>query len=339
MISIECYSGLPIEYESFLIERYNSFITTCRYIEVYCTTYDINYMLVYKNNTLIELLIFGNKGNTSTCFNSLVDIDQNIVAEFTKEIFEKYSSIQKIDIVASYKEYTFPKAVLCPRSDDHILYLPSTMEDYYSKLGSSTRQTIKNRKVRLLRDYPEVNFVTKYGDEIEENIVDKIIQLNCNRMKNKGIIPRIDDTYKNNIFKYSQYYGCVAYLEIDGMVVAGCISSIINKGIFGHVNAHDDNFSKYNIGEICAFYIIQTSIEKGLSTFHLLWGKSDLKKRLLAKPHVLFSYIIYRSYSLDYIFNKAKTTVLLIMIRIKQSEFIEPLRNAIKGYRRKNWKG
>ncbi|MDP4238377.1 MAG: GNAT family N-acetyltransferase [Bacteroidota bacterium] len=338
MISIECYSGLPIEYESFLIERYNSFITTCRYIEVNYSSYEINYMLIYENDILIELILFGNKGNTSTCLNSLVDIDQDIVAEFTKEIFEKYSSIQKIDIVASYKEYLLPKAVSCPKSDDHILNLPQTIDDYYLELGYHTRKNIKNRKVRLSRDYPGVSFVTKYGDEIEENIVNKIIQLNCNRMKKKGIIPGIDYTYKNNIYKYSQYYGCVAYLEIDGVIAAGCIATILNKEIFLHVIAHDDSFSKYNVGEVCIFNLIQFSIEKGISTVHFLWGETELKKRFLAKPHLLFTYVLFRSYSLEYILRTVKTIFFSVLSKFGYSKLTQPFKNAIKFYRKKSWK-
>lgn len=335
MISIKCFKGLPVEYESFLIDKYNSFITTCRYIEVYCSSFDINYMIVYKNSKLVEILIFGNKGKTSTCFNSLVEINQDIIFESTKYIFEKYPFIQKVKIVSSYQKYFFEKSFLLSKSDDHILSLPSTMDDYYRDLGRSTRQNIKNRTVRLLRDYPQVKFATKFGLEIEESLVNKILQLNLVRMKNKGTISRIDSNYTNNIYKYSQHYGCVAYLEIDDVIVAGSINTILNKGLFGHVTAFDKNFSKYNVGEICAFYLIQTSIDNGLSTLHFLWGESDLKSRLLAKPRLLFSYFIYREYSSDYVYYRAKTIYISILESFKRSKYSRPIKDAIKMYRRK----
>jgi len=335
MISIECFKGLPIEYESFLIEKYDSFITTCRYIEVYYPTYDINYMLVYENSNLSELLIFGNRGNKATCFNSLVSIDQNIVTEFQKNIFEKYPFIKKIEIVASYKNYFLNKSFLINKNDDQILNLPSTIDDFYLKLGYHTRKNIKNRRVKLLIDYPKVKFITKFGVDIEESIVDKIIQLNCDIMKQKGIIPGIDNTYKNNIYKYSQHYGCVTYIEIDGVIVAGCISTVLNKGVFAHVLAHDNNFSKYHVGEACMFYLIQTSIEKGLSTFHFLWGENELKKRFMAKPNILYSYYIYKSNSFDYFYNRLKISYQNILANFKNSKFTKPIKKAIKYYRKK----
>jgi len=338
MISIEAFEGIPTAYESYLIDKYSSFFTTCRYMEVYYTSFDIHHMLVYENNTLIELLIFGNKGNTSWCFNSLVAIDQNVIKICTKELFERYPAIKKIEIVVSYKEYDLKKAILSSKLDNNILELPSTMADYFLSLGSSTRQTTKNRKAKLLKEHSDVNFITKYGAEIDEKIIDEIILLSWNRMKSKGIIPAEDASYKKNIYKYAHYYGCVAYIEIDGVIAAGCICSIINKEIFGHVNTFDNNFSRYNPGELIAFYIIETSIEKGLSTFHFLWGKSDLKKRLLAKPHVLFSYIIFRTYSFHYISSKVKITLSESFKELIHSSYFRPIRNRIKSYRKRKWK-
>jgi len=338
MISIECYEGLPLNYESFLIERYNSYMTTCRYIEIYNSNYDLNYMLVKEDNQLVELIIFGNKKDTSTCFNSLVDIDQNIISECLKKIFEIHNSIKKIKIVASYNNYLLRNSFLISEFNDHIIKLPSTMNDYYSELGRSTRQRLRNRKVKLLKDYPGVNFVTKFGIEIEERMIEKIIQLNYYRMKLKGKIPGKDNTFKNNIYKYSQYYGCVSYIEVDNEIIAGSISIILNNRIFGLVSAHDNNFNQYNLGEACIFFVIETAIEKGLSAFHFLWGESELKDRLLAKPKLLFSYVIYRSNTLDYFVGKLNALFIRKLLVIKQSNFTKPIRNVIKNYRSRSWK-
>ena len=334
MISIQCFEGLPLKYESFLIKKYNSYITTCRYIEVYYPTSDVNYMLIYENENIVEILVYGNEGNTTHCFNSLVDIDQKIVEEFKKIIFDKYHFIKKISIDASYKNYELDRSILTFKSDDQILNLPKTMDEYFSELSSSTRQTYKNRKVRLLKDYPQVNFVTKYGSEIEVELITKIFELNNDKMNHKGIPHGIDTVYKNNIYRYSQYYGCVTYIEIDGQLVAGSINSILNKGIFGHITAYNTNFSKYNVGEICAFYLIQTSIENGLSTFHFLWGKNDLKKRLLGKPHFLYSYLIFRTYSFDYFYTEVRIMILHILNKFKESKISLPLRMVIKYFYR-----
>jgi hypothetical protein len=58
-------------------------------------------MCVYQDSKLIDLLIYGNNGDTSTCLNALVDIDQEIVNTCSKKIFEIYPVIKKNIIAAS----------------------------------------------------------------------------------------------------------------------------------------------------------------------------------------------------------------------------------------------
>ncbi|MDR3651531.1 MAG: GNAT family N-acetyltransferase [Paludibacter sp.] len=338
MISVECFKELPLEYESFLIEKYDSFLTTCRYIEVYTPKYKINFMLVREDNKLIDLLIFGNCKDTSRCLNSYVAIDQEIIKACSNKLFEIYPSIKKIIISSSYKNYLINRSFLFDRSTDHIIDLPSSMDEYFSDLGRNTRQHLKNYKARLLRDYPEIKFETIYKADIDEGIIDKIVQMNIDRMIYKGIVPGKNNDDKINFFRYSQHYGCVAYIEIDGVIAAGCIATILNKKIFLQVISHDNNFSKYNVGQLCILYLIETSIEKGMLAFHFLSGDNEYKNRLLGKPHSMFSYFIYRAYSLDYYYSKIKAIVLRILIDFRLSKFSKPIRYAIKYYRRKKWK-
>jgi len=337
MITIECFEGLPLEHESFLIEKYDSFMTTCRYLEIYHSTCDIKYVLIYENSILLDLFIFENVGNTTTCFNSLVEIDQNIVLKFLEYIFDNFPFIQKIKIIASYKEYSFKNTVLFSKWNDHIIDLPASMNDYFLELGYHTRKNMKNRRVRLLRDYPNANFVVKFKTEIDAEIIDKILELSNERMKHKGIVFGKDKIAKMNTYKYSQYYGCVTYVEIEGMIAAGSISTMLNKRIFAHVIAHDESFSKYNLGETCMGYLIQTSIDKGMTSFNLSWGENEYKSRLLAKPHMLFSYNIYRAYSLDYLLSEIKSICSEIIKGFRLSKYSLPIRNAIKSYRIKKW--
>jgi hypothetical protein len=334
MISIEYKKGLPLGYESFLIERYDSFISTCRYVEVYYPSYDMGHLLVYRDGSLIELLLLGNKGDTTACFNALVKLPQDIMEKCLAKIFEIFPNTSRVKIDASYAHYELKKSVLFYKSDDHILQLPSSLDTYSAALGSKTRKHLKARLAKLIDEFSTINFVTRFGADIEEVIVDKIIQLNCDRMKHKGKVHGIDNSYKNNIYKYSQHYGCVVYLELNGEIVAGCIGSIINKSLFLHVIAHDNNYSKYNVGEVCVFHLIKTSIEKRLETLHFLWGVSELKRRFLAKPEILYSYFVYRNYSLAYLNEKMKVKFVEMLLSLKDKKISNLVRNAIQDYRK-----
>jgi hypothetical protein len=337
MISIECFEGLPIEYESFLIQKYGSFITTCRYLEIYHPGYHFVYMPVTEDGKLIELLIFGNLNHTSKCFNSLVKIDQDIVSDGIKKLFKKYPAIKKVEIIASYKEYEIKKSFLSFKSDDYILPLPATLDEYYLELGCKTRKHIRQRRERLPKEFENVKFIAKFSNEIDESSISQIIKLNISRMTHKGIAIKCKEQHDTNYFKYAQHYGCLAYLEIDGLLVAGCISTILNNEIFLHKISHDNNFNKYNVGEVCVFNLINLSIEKGISTFHFLWGESELKKRFMAKPHLLFSYEVYRNYSTYYISGKIKTLSTRLVKKFKKSSIANPIRKAIRQIRKLRW--
>lgn len=337
MITIECVEGLPSQYESFLREKYDSFMTNCRYIEIYYKDYVVHYMLVREDDKLIELIIFGNQGNTSICFNSLVDIDEEIITQCSQKLFVKYPLITRIHISVSYKSYSLNKSYLFSNASDYVLRLPATMDEYLADVGASTRKNIRNLQSRLTRDCPAVKYHTKFGSEIGVELISAIIKLNIARMKKKGIVPGSTLADTANVFGFAQHYGFVTYIEINGAIVAGNISFVLNKRVFGFIIAHDDNYSQYNIGRICQLHVIKTAIEKGYASFHFLWGENDYKKRLAAKPLTLFSYYIYREYSFDFFISKHKAIVTRMIYSFRQSKYSKPMRDTIKRYRARSW--
>jgi len=336
MISTKCFKGLPVEYESFLIEKYDSFVTTCRYIELFHKTSDLNYLLFHENDILIEVIIIDIKGKTTACLNSLAYLNQEILVEFTKYLFNNFPIVQEIVFDSCYNNLTISKSVQFRRSDDFIIQLPSTIESYFLELGRSTRGNMRNLKNKLQKDYANVNFVTKIGPEIEESIIDRIIHMNFDRIKYKRKVPTKNHNNTNNIYKYSGSYGCVTYIEIDGLIIAGCISIMSNNSVSLLIIGHDNNFSRYNVGQLCMVYLIQNSIEKGFSSLHLLSGELEYKTRFLAKPQEMLSFIVFRNYSVTFVFGKLKEFNSKIVERIRLSKYSLPLRNALKRLRTKS---
>ena len=336
MYTIECFDGFPIEYESFLIKKYDSFVTTCKYLEIFYSAIDIHYMLIHENNSLIDVMVFDNKGNTALCLNSLAQLDINILGVFTQNLFKNYPSITKIEFSSTYSNNQLDKSILTVRSDDYVIKLPPSIDNYFQQLGSSTRSNVKKHKNKFLREYPQANFVTKIGDEIDESTIDKIIRLNFERIISKKEVPHADHTQTNKHYRYAQHYGCVTYIEIDGLIVAGCIAYMSNESMYSNFLSHDNNYSKYNAGQLCMLYLIQVSIERGFSTFHLLSGECEYKTRFLAKPYPLYSNIVYKTVSIPFIISKIKEFYSRIIYQIKLSKFVTPVKNAYKKFSKKS---
>ena len=337
MIDFTYVNGLPADYEPFLIQRYNSFITNCRYIEIHYADYDLGYMLVHKDGELQDLFVFGNRGHLSKCFNSLTSIDSEVFKEFQKQIFITFPKIRKIEIVASYVKYDFEKSINYFVSDNHILQLPNSLDEYYSLLGAKTRKHIKARTAKLYKEFKQVDFSIKFGQDVDRDVFDKIIKFNCMRMKGKGKTPGINEDNKNHLYQFVKQYGYVVYLELDGRIVAGCISTLINKTISLHVIAHDNLYSKYNVGEVCAFHLIQKSMENKWSDIQFLWGRSELKRRFLAVCHPLYFYYIYRNYTPEYYLKCLNVTCSNQIKRIEHIEALSPLKNFVIGLRKKSF--
>lgn len=334
--SYEYYEGLPFDYEEFLIEKYKSFISNCRYIEIYFPNDKHYFAILKKEDKISEIIVFGILDKNCNCYNSLVNIDQAILKEFSNNVFSKFTALSNIRFSSSYLKYDLKKSFLLSTANDYILNLPDSLDTYFAELGATTRRHLKNYKARLLRDYPQAHFVTKYTSQIEREEIDRIVQLSFQRMKSKGIIPGKNQNDVNDFYRYSQYYGLVGYIEIDGQIVAGSISYIIDNRFFLYMIAHDNDFAKFNIGQLCIVYLIQLAIGKKFKTFHFLWGENDYKMRFNATPHQLSTYVFYKTYSIDFMLSKAKARFSRFLIQVRLSKYSKPVRNAIKFYRRSN---
>ena len=156
------------------------------------------------------------------------------------------------------------------------------------------------------------------------------------RIISKGQVPNVNSTHIDNFHQYSQHYGCVAYIEVNGSIIAGSIAYMSNKSMYSYFLAHDNDYSNYNAGQLCMLYLIQVAIEKGFTEFHLLWGESEYKTRFLAKPRTMYSYIIFKSFSYNFIFNKTKEYFSHLLYDFKRSKYALPLKSALRYFKKKN---
>ncbi len=338
MISTKCFDGLPHEYESFLIEKYDSFVTTCQYIEIFHPPTEAHYMLLYENELLQDIYIFDIRGNTAVCLNSLIHLNMSNTTAFKNELFAHYPEVTNIEFPSIYNDIFHDKSIITLRSDNYVIPLPDSMDGYFQQLGSSTRSNVRKHKRKFLNDYPNAKFVAKSGSEIDERMIDKIIRLNFERILSKNEVPHANHDDVNHHYNYSKHYGCVTYIELDGAIIAGCIAYTMHGSMYSYFLSHDNNYSKYNAGQLCMLFLIEVSIEKGFRDFHLLWGECEYKTRFLAKPRPLFSYKVFRSYSSSFFLSRIKEAISYMIYKIKISKFAVPIKNQVKKLRKKSEK-
>lgn len=95
--------------------------------------------------------------------------------------------------------------------------------------------------------------------------------------------------------------GLIYKVVIDGKTIAGCIGELIGEDFYLHKIAHDNKFSRYNLGQIALLKLIELLINFRVKRFHFLWSKGvDYKIRFGGVPHAIWTYSFYTAHSFSY---------------------------------------
>ncbi|MGV3656237.1 MAG: GNAT family N-acetyltransferase [Noviherbaspirillum sp.] len=180
-------------------------------------------------------------------------------------------------------------------SDDYILALPDSEQQYRASLGKSTRSYVNRYLNKLKRDFPSFTFQVYEEKAIPAQLVRDIVELNRTRMAEKGKVSAIDAAESERMVELAADCGLVCVASIDGRLCAGMICYRIRQNYFMAVIAHESAYNDYRIGTLCCYLGIGACIARKGREFHFLWGKYDYKSRLGGVQRELDDVLVYRS--------------------------------------------
>jgi hypothetical protein len=158
------------------------------YHMVYGTiTSDTSTYVVKNNGEIITVLLFRLESGTVRVLNEQFRITAEEIDRFAHYIFNAWPSINIISfpvIDTAANALSFP----CRQShctQDIVLALPDTAEEYLGSLGKSTRSYIKRYLNKLKRSFPSVSCKTYGNKEFSEQHIHDIIALSRARMAGK----------------------------------------------------------------------------------------------------------------------------------------------------------
>lgn len=132
--------------------------------------------------------------------------------------------------------------------------------------------------------------------EITEKLFNELVLLNKKRMNNKGKISGLDDISKNKISMCAKVYGrCFCLFDADDNLMAGTLCQKIGNNYFLHIIAHDPKYDDINIGQVILFQTINSIIEDGAISLHMLWGKAEYKTRFGGIENTLYDFYICKN--------------------------------------------
>lgn len=184
-----------------------------------------------------------------------------------------------------------PKTIIIRESEDMIVDLPDTYDDYIKSLGPNARRHARHRGEKIWNQFSgRIKKEITQNKEIDFKAVEKILELNKVRMQKKGT------PYLSNIERNKQWHqlarkcGLLVTIKIDNQIVAGTLTYAYkeNNQAYMVLIGNDIAYDQSHLGSVCDLETIKELIELKIKNLHLLWGDSFYKHDFGAKRNDLF---------------------------------------------------
>lgn len=297
-VAISCYEQkVPAFIEAEIDWLYGHLLCSLSNFEVARNLQGVSTYIARRSGVAIAIFLFRHEQGKVTVANEFIELDQDAATLFTQYIFTRFPAVHLISfrkVHPAFLRLPYPhQAVTC--TEDFVVNLPGSVEEYQSALGKNMRRNIKRYTATLQQDFPSYRYQVHVQQDIAEKDLRDIIQLNRVRMAGKNIVSRIDEEEADWIVALAKRCGIVGVATIDGRVCGGAIGFRIGDNYFMHVIAHDPAFNDYSLGILCYYQTICEGIARKGKRFHLLPGRYEYKYRLLGELREIASVDIYRS--------------------------------------------
>jgi hypothetical protein len=227
-------------------------------------------------------------------------LDDDEIERFARYVFGKYPaagviSFHAVDIALPAFPYPHQR-FNC--TEDIILDLPSTADEYLASLGKNMRRNVKRYMDKLKRDFPSFRYDihdVSEGAVLDERQLRAIIGFSRARIAGKNKAYAMDDEEVDRVIALTKACGMVGVASIDGQVCGGAIGYRVGDNYFFKVISHDPRYNDYSTGILCTYLTICACIARGCRQYNFMQDGYDYKYALGAVPRALDHLSIYRS--------------------------------------------
>jgi hypothetical protein len=297
--SITCYQNLVPDFVEAELERlYGSLFSSLPQLRVYGGIEDVNTYVVDNGTRIVTLWLFRLEAGRVHVLNEAITVGSEDMRRFAAFIFSRYPAAQVLlfNAIAPLIDcLPFPfQRFNC--TEDSVLILPATTEEYLARLGKATRRNIKRYSTRLKEGFPSFRYRVSEGVEIDEREIRDIIALNRTRMARKNKVSGIDALEEERIVRLARSCGFIGVATIGGKVCAGAVVYRIGDNYFSFVRAHDPAFDAYRLGIVCAYALVSECIARNGRELHFMWGREGHKSLLAGVQRDFDQVTVYRSW-------------------------------------------
>jgi hypothetical protein len=296
-VVITCYDNVPPSLGVELDQLYHHINSSLCHHAVAHRARDAHAYVARRDGQPLAIFLFQREGRAIMVFNEMMQLAAEEIGRFATYIFNRFPSATRISfskIGTDIGLLSLPSQQY-GRSEDIVVSLPDTPEEYFSLLGAKLRHNIRHQMKAISAAFPGFSFHTYENGAIAESHVSSLIKLkNANtdekRMK-FGITPE-ESTW---MIERAKTNGLLIVALLDGEVCGGSLSLRIGDHYFAHLNAYDARFAKYSLGMLCCYLAMNEKIRRGACEAHLSRGRNQYKFKLLGVRRDMANLDVYRS--------------------------------------------
>lgn len=263
---------------------YSNLFTTCDWFESHDDEHATGAVVLEDPR---HVLLFYQAGDTIEVLNKVIDIEPSDVRRAGKALLRAFPKARRIHLEIKFPpaDLRVPKRVLY-WTDDYVIELPASVDAYHAALGKSTRKNLRLYENRLLRKFPDATTeIVAAGDDSRE-LFERHLEWKTERFRTLGQttywerLPDRVDLFVDLL----QRRGEAHITSLDGRPVAIAFVFPVGQTVNLYAYAFDPAFEYYHLGLLMQHRVVVNAIERGMTRVHMLWGTSEYKTRLGARP-------------------------------------------------------
>lgn len=284
--------------EAALERLYRSLYSSLAHLRIFGGLDEASTYAAWRGDTLVSVLLFRQRGPEVEVINQGIHLPSEEIEAFAHHIFGSIKSARRISFHAVTAEPN-PSRVPGLRfecTEDIVVTLPASAEDYLRRLGKSTRKNIRQNLSRAQRLLPGFTHEVHVGSAVSPQVIMDIIGFNHARMARKNRVSALDHQASENLIALMRERGVVGLTKTEARLCAGTLACRIGDELYSLVNAHDPAYDAFGMGTLCCYLMIMASIEAGDRRFHLMGGQFGAKHMLLGQRMPQVHLVRYRSH-------------------------------------------
>src|SRR3569832_398812 len=203
---------IPTFIEFAMARMYGSNFSSLKHFRIYHATGPGTHTYIVRRGMKIDTVCLVRcDGGIVRVLNEVIKLDSEQIVQFANYIFHRFRKANVIffkSIQTEMRRFSYPFQRF-NFSEDIVLSLPDSAEEYHSRLGKNTRRNIKRYVDKLKRSYTSLSFQTYVQSDVNEQHVRDIVAHNQTHKTKKNKTTMIDEEETQRIIALVKKCGLV----------------------------------------------------------------------------------------------------------------------------------